>query len=188
MPTALPCGPRLTPSQLASFSKSFQESHSSATTTLSTLIDHTGAFLSSGIQEDLPTGITPRKKAWDVRQTWERTEPRDVLLANSRRRAGQIEAPAAEAEAVIVEVESAPQYASSTDSLEEKAREEVGSGHGNTVGNGNGLSTSQMGKRGKVVPAVVGKNGFGFAAVVEERPVLSVLGEGGVNVPRRTRK
>jgi kinesin family protein 11 len=46
----------------------------------------TSTFLSSGILDDVPTGITPKKKAWNVPQSWERTEPREALLEAFRRR------------------------------------------------------------------------------------------------------
>ena len=46
----------------------------------------TSAFLASGIHEDVPTGITPKKKNWDVPQTWETTGPREALLEAFRRR------------------------------------------------------------------------------------------------------
>jgi len=36
--------------------------------------------------DDVPTGITPKKKTWNVQQTWERTEPREALLEAFRRR------------------------------------------------------------------------------------------------------
>jgi hypothetical protein len=125
----------------------------------------------------VPTGITPKKRVWDVQQTWERTEPRDVLIAAQRNRIGQ-DLPMTMLE-TEPEVEVSLPTVSSTNSLDEKAREV----------NGNGLSASQMGrKKMGTAPVVMAKKGFGFAGVVEERPVLTVLGEGGVNVPRRVRK
>jgi len=36
--------------------------------------------------DDVPTGITPKKKTWNVPQSWERTEPREALLEAFRRR------------------------------------------------------------------------------------------------------
>jgi kinesin family protein 11 len=36
--------------------------------------------------DDVPTGITPKKKTWNVHQSWERTEPREALLEAFRRR------------------------------------------------------------------------------------------------------
>ena len=65
------------------------------------------------------------------------------------------------------------------------------------------LASSQMGKKGKVVsppvsvsvpvPVLMGKKGFGYNGVgvgnVQEiRPALTVLGEGGGNVPRRSKR
>jgi len=125
----------------------------------------------------LPTGITPKKRAWNVQQHWERTEPRDVLIAALRQRAGRIETTVSEPEPIEISTELPS--VSSTDSLDEKARE--------ALREVNGLSTSQLGKTGKVATVAMGKKGFGFG-VAEERPVLTVLGEGGVNIPRRVRK
>lgn len=36
--------------------------------------------------DDVPTGVTPKKKTWNVPQSWERTEPREALLEAFRRR------------------------------------------------------------------------------------------------------
>ncbi|OCF35784.1 kinesin family member 11 [Kwoniella heveanensis BCC8398] len=73
-------------------SSSFTQAYSNSTTTLDGLMQSTAAFLSSGIQEDVPTGITPKKKVWNVPTEWQRTGSREAVLANWRRRveAGEV--------------------------------------------------------------------------------------------------
>ncbi|CAD6590162.1 MAG: kinesin motor protein cin8, partial [Tremellales sp. Tagirdzhanova-0007] len=179
----------------ASSSEAFNEIHSTATSSLTSLIDRTDSFLVKGIQEDLPTGITPRKRVWNVDSSWERTEPRDVLLASLRQRANRIEhfVSPVSPESESIEQSELPAglpRANSTEHVGEFERSrEV-----------NELVSSQMGKGGKVVPVAVpvsvavpvllGKKGFGFSGVgvAQDRPALTVLGEGGANVPRRARR
>ena len=194
-PLSNPYSNRLTDRQHASSSEAFNEIHSTATSSLTSLIDRTDSFLVKGIQEDLPTGITPRKRVWNVDSSWERTEPRDVLLASLRQRANRIEhfVSPVSPESESIEQSELPAglpRANSTEHVGEFERSrEV-----------NELVSSQMGKGGKVVPVAVpvsvavpvllGKKGFGFSGVgvAQDRPALTVLGEGGANVPRRARR
>ncbi|WWC63609.1 uncharacterized protein I303_106214 [Kwoniella dejecticola CBS 10117] len=67
-------------------SASFAQSSQSASNTLQRIMDTTGTFLENGIQEDLPTGITPKKKSWNIPSKWERTGTREAVLANWRKR------------------------------------------------------------------------------------------------------
>lgn len=182
------CVSKLKHSQLASSSKSIEETHSATTSKLSDLIDHTATFLASGIQQDVPTGITPKKKVWEVQQSWERTEPRDILLAAVHQRVARVESSSPKAEVIVLEVDPVPPLVPTLESLNETPRELNWDGSGVGIANANALSTSLMGKKGKVAQVIAGKKGFGFVGIVEERPALAVLGEGGVNVPRRTRK
>lgn len=47
-------------------------------------MDRTARFLESEIQEDVPTGTTPQKRAYKMPAGWERTEPREALIAAMR--------------------------------------------------------------------------------------------------------
>ncbi|WWC93278.1 hypothetical protein V866_000111 [Kwoniella sp. B9012] len=67
-------------------SASFSASNEKASITLQRIMRSTGDFLENGIQEDVPTGITPKKKNWNVPTGWERTGSREAVLANWRKR------------------------------------------------------------------------------------------------------
>ncbi|WVQ95238.1 hypothetical protein IAU59_002333 [Kwoniella sp. CBS 9459] len=73
-------------------SSSFTQAYSTSNTTLDNLMQSTATFLSTGIQDDVPTGITPKKKVWNVPSDWQRTGSREAVLANWRRRveAGEV--------------------------------------------------------------------------------------------------
>ncbi|WVF67664.1 hypothetical protein IAT40_002423 [Kwoniella sp. CBS 6097] len=66
-------------------SSSFTQAYTTSTSTLNNLVRSTATFLSTGIQEDVPTGITPKKKVWNVPADWQRTGTREAVLANWRR-------------------------------------------------------------------------------------------------------
>ncbi|ADV23717.1 Microtubule motor, putative [Cryptococcus gattii WM276] len=70
----------------SSSSATFSEAYSATESNLNSIIASTADFLQSGIQEDIPTGITPRKKVWNVQAEWERTGPREAVLASWRKR------------------------------------------------------------------------------------------------------
>ncbi|WRT68693.1 uncharacterized protein IL334_005673 [Kwoniella shivajii] len=67
-------------------SASFTQSHQSASDKLQQIIISTSQFLERGIQEDISTGITPRKKVYNVPNSWERTGTREAVLAHWRKR------------------------------------------------------------------------------------------------------
>ena len=49
-------------------------------TGLNTLQDTTRSLLDQGTREDVPTGMTPRKRVWEYVDKWELTKTRDALL------------------------------------------------------------------------------------------------------------
>ncbi|ORX38250.1 putative microtubule motor [Kockovaella imperatae] len=70
----------------ASAASAFENTLSTAQSTLEALVDRTAIFVSQEILEDVPTGVTPKKKSWNVPTAWEKTEPRDILIAQMRKR------------------------------------------------------------------------------------------------------
>ncbi|WVN86133.1 uncharacterized protein L203_101294 [Cryptococcus depauperatus CBS 7841] len=70
----------------ASSSKIFSCAHSSVDSNLEFIGSSTARFLQAGIQEIVPTGITPQKRAWNVQTNWERTGTREAILADRRKR------------------------------------------------------------------------------------------------------
>ena len=199
-------------SQHATTSKSFDKHQAATTTSLSSMVDRTAHFLESEIQSDVPTGVTPRKKAWNVQTTWERTEPRDVLIAAMRARRdgrggddGSV-SPGSIHPGTGTGEESVPKSPGSTTSLAGEETQET-SGVSTTLGSANSthsviavqgpangvapsasLSTSQIRAPRSRLPsgAQIGKKMGGE----DERPkvALAVLGEGGANIPRRTKR
>jgi kinesin family protein 11 len=73
-------------SQHAAASERFDQTYAESSKSVKSVLASTSTFLSSGILDDVPTGITPKKKTWNVPQSWERTEPREALLEAFRRR------------------------------------------------------------------------------------------------------
>jgi kinesin family protein 11 len=75
--------------------------------------------------DDVPTGITPKKKTWNVQQSWERTEPREALLEAFRRRkvdeseVGVESAPSSPEDVLptVASIESIPSITSTNTSL-----------------------------------------------------------------------
>lgn len=138
--------------------------------------------------DDVPTGITPKKKTWNVPQTWERTEPREALLEAFRRRReeGDVPSPAMEeplALPTVASVESIPSIGSqaSLSSL------------------GLGVSQTQMQMPTKVRKPSGNATGYSkldggiLAATGKDKDrVVIPLGEAGGNIPvpapRRARK
>ena len=76
----------LADNQHATASDRFDQTYAESSTSVKSVLASTSTFLSSGIVDDVPTGITPKKKTWNVQQAWERTEPREALLEAFRRR------------------------------------------------------------------------------------------------------
>jgi kinesin family protein 11 len=149
--------------------------------------------------------VTPKKRVWNVQQTWERTEPREVLLDSFRRRKNEggslhddVEATESTGRDEVedrsttpVSEGSPPETIPLNKSLESlpsiTQRVEV-----EAIIAPNPLATSQLRMKSKP------KDGFGFgfgaagkgekALVVEERRErerVVPLGEGGGNIPRR---
>jgi kinesin family protein 11 len=67
-------------------SERLDQTYAESSKSVKSVLASTSTFLSSGILDDIPTGITPKKKTWNVPQSWERTEPREALLEAFRRR------------------------------------------------------------------------------------------------------
>ncbi|WWC90417.1 uncharacterized protein L201_005352 [Kwoniella dendrophila CBS 6074] len=65
-------------------SATFNQSNEKASSTLEQIMQLTGNFLENGIKDDLPTGITPKKKNWNIINHWERTGNRSLVLENWR--------------------------------------------------------------------------------------------------------
>jgi hypothetical protein len=168
------------------------------------IVASTSTFLAAGIREDMPTGETPRKKAWNVPASWERTGPRQVLIDGFRRRkAGGIDE-VGPGETEVEQPRAEPELESSVGS-NAKMGDSVLPSHPSieveVVQPAVVLSASQI-----RAPAIaIGKLGMGMGMTRKmsdkgdkerererertEKVVLSVLGEGvGSNVPRRARK
>lgn len=131
----------------------------------------TSAFLTSGIHEDVPTGITPKKKNWDVQQTWERTGPREALLEAFRRRrevSGSDQAPVEIDNEIIIEpeVEAVIPTIQSSESL-------ISVGSEDTVSS---LGKSQLRRK------VVGKT-IAMDPTLKAERVMVPLGESRGNIP-----
>jgi kinesin family protein 11 len=169
--------------QYATCSERFDQTYAESSKSVKSVLASTSSFLQSGIMEDVPTGITPKKKSWNVPVSWERTEPREALLEAFRRKkeAGD-DTPVGEVE----EPTSLPTVAS-TDSIPSVASHSSISS----------LGVSQMPVQMKVrkpsggygpgkldsVPTAMGK---------EKERIMVPLGEAGENIPvpsaRRSRK
>jgi len=169
--------------QHAKTSKSFDKSHAHATTSLVSLIDRTAHFLHEEIQEDVPTGVTPRKKVWDVPTNWERTEPREALIAAMRRgQPSSLSTSSSSAEMPVMEISPVDDISDHGDMIGRRSPS-VGSDTENHIVAlpPVGLSTSQMKAPKKVdLAGIKGKR--------EEGRGMIPLTEGGANIPRRTRK
>ncbi|WVO21392.1 uncharacterized protein IAS62_002700 [Cryptococcus decagattii] len=150
----------------SSSSATFSEAYSATESNLNSIISSTADFLQSGIQEDIPTGITPRKKIWNVQAEWERTGPREAVLASWRKRQEAVGQP--ESQSGVrgsLKLNSRPfQERIPLPSLPEQAL---------TISTRSKLTKSTTAKK------------LGNEIVDEPRPAVIVLGEGGVNLPRR---
>lgn len=177
--------------QHAKTSRSFDKYHAASSSSMSSLVDRTARFLSEEIAEDVPTGITPRKKAWNVPTDWQRTEPREALIAAMRRTA------TASPETVLVSSESGstnspndeqvhsvakPPRSLSQQSLSDDSENQISAPISVLVAPSiNGLSSLKP-PTGKM------DLGKGRKDVGAGRVVVPILGEGGANIPRRVRK
>ncbi|WWD19337.1 hypothetical protein CI109_103796 [Kwoniella shandongensis] len=194
-------------------SSSITQAYDHAQTTLENMFASTARFLESGISEDVPTGITPRKRAWNVPTDWERTGSREAVLASWRQRQASGEtsgssSPREREQDGLVEGEQETESRENTITLDTVAaissrptsREPTpitsiplpnpilsASQNGHT-GLRQPSASGIPSKNAKSISAGIGKK-LGAGVVEEIRPSMTVLGEGvGLNVPRRARK
>lgn len=186
----------------------------------------TANFLQSGIQEDIPTGITPRKKVWNVQAEWERTGPREAVLASWRKRQesaeqsesengvrdesqvttnrrilrlrrtdsrklpGVVNDEASEAADEVLEdgVSQTESQASISSTIMSRtsSREPTPTGipPPPSIPSTRTSSGQTIPTRSKLTRSTTGKK-LGNEIADEPRPAVTVLGEGGVNLPRR---
>lgn len=185
--------------QYASSSRSYSKHHISTSSKLDSILNSTANFLTAGISEDLPTGTTPKKKNWNVQTSWERTQPRDMLVEMYRMKkaaGNDIDLGGGE-EAVLQdrggEEEEGLKPVLSTDSLQSKlnSSETVSELQQPVVAAP--VVQSRI-PSGQIRPPIKKNTSSGLGASVngktrvEERVVLPPLGEAGMNLPRRTRK
>jgi len=53
---------------------------------LSTINDASRTVAKQGVQEDVPTGMTPRKRSFEVVDRWELTKSREVIVKGSKKK------------------------------------------------------------------------------------------------------
>lgn len=154
--------------------------------------ERTAKFLTEEISEDVSTGVTPRKKVWNVPSDWQRTEPREALIAAMRRKAtaspgANLQSESADMEAQLPTELSVPMNgvrptrSHSQQSLsDDSENQRIPSPDLPTAPSINGLSQikppSKRNDVGKVCREETG------------RMAIPILGEGGANIPRRVRK
>jgi kinesin family protein 11 len=172
--------------------------------------------------EDVSTGVTPKKKVWNVPTSWERTEPRDVLIQalRQRKQAGlpavqdQQEQPlhaSGSSGSVGSGIDSSLHRANSTISLVSSnsgseafmpvddyevpsAQVQMTTGHpvhlNHPDENINALSDSTESRPATRmrIPSASMKGLKGEIEVERRKTGLTVLGEGGNNIPRRTKR
>ena len=168
------------------------------------MIDRTAVFLSEEIQEDVPTGVTPRKKAWNVPTSWERTEPREALIAAMKNKAIS----PTSMSSVSGTTASSPVTSDRAGSSPEQTAVPLAPVKGGPVRSSSNGSLASDTENQVVVPIVAVPNVNGLAAVSTtsqmkiprrvdlgktrredgKENLLAVLGEGGANIPRRARK
>ena len=162
------------------------------------MIDRTATFLQEEIQEDVPTGVTPRKKVWNVPTTWERTEPREVLIAAMKDKS-----------IPTTTMTTAVSCGTTLSSLESDLAiattvplPETTTGLASARSSSNGSLASDT--ENHVIPTIVAlpsitgmmadlNGGMKISAIPRKleprnKQHVAVLGEGGANIPRRVRK
>lgn len=75
--------------QTSKFARSAQVYQKSASERLATMRKATGSLVEQGGREDLPTGSTPRKRAWQFPDSWELTKDRDTIIQGWKQSAVQ---------------------------------------------------------------------------------------------------
>ncbi|RXK42315.1 hypothetical protein M231_00305 [Tremella mesenterica] len=175
-------------SHQASSSSTFDHTSREAQNHLQTLLQATSTFLSKGVTEDVSTGITPKKRNWHVPQTWELTEPREVLIEAFRKKTqsaltsstGESEEKEDGAEEKSLEEEIKIDRIDSTGSLHSFGKVELAVELVHPLSNSIGLGA--VGRKGKLG---IGKEDKGMGMGREkERVNVAVLGEQGGNIPR----
>lgn len=169
------------------------------------MLSATASFLESGIAEDVPTGVTPRKKNWDIPTSWARVQPREKLIEAFRQRGG-VDADEASVSGDFDAVNGQDGIIMPEDdsqSLEGMKRSHDSATSLHSVPSSDSLvtaaagatksavpttgipslSTSQMRPKRSAVPG--GKRGGEDA---QSKIGLPPLGESGLNLPRRVRK
>ncbi|KAI6005931.1 P-loop containing nucleoside triphosphate hydrolase protein [Pisolithus albus] len=71
-------------SEGVNLSNSAELYHKTVSGELNTLQDMTRSLVDQGTREDVPTGMTPRKRVWEYVDKWELTKNRDALLQSWR--------------------------------------------------------------------------------------------------------
>lgn len=210
----------------SSSSATFSQAYSATESNLNSIMSSTADFLKSGIQEDIPTGITPRKKVWNVQAEWERTGPREAVLASWRKRQesaeqsesengvrdesqvttnrrilrlrrtdsrklpGVVNDEASEAADEVLEdgVSQTESQASISSTIMSRtsSREPTPTGipPPPSIPSTRTSSGQTIPTRSKLTRSTTGKK-LGNEIADEPRPAVTVLGEGGVNLPRR---
>ncbi|OWZ77152.1 kinesin family member 11 [Cryptococcus neoformans Bt85] len=188
----------------SSSSATFSQAYSATESNLNSIMSSTAHFLQSGIQEDIPTGITPRKKVWNVQAEWERTGPREAVLASWRKRQESARQPENEMGLEITNdeaTEAADEVLGNGPSLTESlpSREDTITIMSRTssreptptdipppllISSTRTSSGQTIPTRSKLTRSTTGKK-LDNEIADESRPAVTVLGEGGVNLPRR---
>ncbi|OWZ37339.1 kinesin family member 11 [Cryptococcus neoformans c45] len=188
----------------SSSSATFSQAYSATESNLNSIMSSTAHFLQSGIQEDIPTGITPRKKVWNVQAEWERTGPREAVLASWRKRQESARQPESEMGLEITNDEAreaADEVLGNGLSLTESlpSREDTITIMSRTssreptptdipppllISSTRTSSGQTIPTRSKLTRSTTGKK-LDNEIADESRPAVTVLGEGGVNLPRR---
>ncbi|KAG8217543.1 P-loop containing nucleoside triphosphate hydrolase protein, partial [Butyriboletus roseoflavus] len=71
-------------SETANLADSVEKHHRMITTGLSAIQQTSRSLLDQAAREDVPTGMTPRKRVWEYVDNWELTQNRDVILHSWR--------------------------------------------------------------------------------------------------------
>ncbi|KAH7889682.1 P-loop containing nucleoside triphosphate hydrolase protein [Phlebopus sp. FC_14] len=67
-------------SECASLTDSTERHHQAVTTGLGTVQENARSLLDRGTRDDIPTGMTPRKRVWEYIDQWELTKSRDTII------------------------------------------------------------------------------------------------------------
>ncbi|KAG2349879.1 kinesin-domain-containing protein [Suillus weaverae] len=71
-------------SESTSLSDAIEKHGNNTTSRLTSLHQTARSLLDQGTREDIPTGMTPRKRAWEYVDEWELTQSRDAILQSRR--------------------------------------------------------------------------------------------------------